>query len=158
MVGRLVSYKKFDLAIRVFNELGWPLKIAGTGIEAARLKRSAGKNVEFLGLVNDDRLAELYSKSKALIFPQEEDFGIVPLEAMAAGRPVIAYRGGGAVETVAEVTTGLFFDEQSERSLWEALGRFEKTVFDPYACRAQAEKFDVSVFKEKILNILAPSA
>lgn len=156
MVGRIVSYKKFDLAIRVFNALGLPLKIAGAGIEADRLKKLAGKNVEFLGLVQDDILAGLYAGAKALVFPQEEDFGIVPLEAMASGRPVIAFRGGGAVETVIPGTTGLFFEEQTERSLFQALGRFKEMEFDPRACRIQAEKFDISVFQKHILEILTP--
>ena len=154
MVGRLVSYKRFDLAVKVFNTLGWPLKIAGTGPEMNRLKKMAKPNIEFLGLVSDQKLAGLYSHSRALVFPQEEDFGIVPLEAMASGRPVIAHRSGGAIETISEGETGIFFDEQTEGSLIEALMRFSESEFNPDVCRAQAEKFDISVFQGKILEKL----
>lgn len=154
MVGRLVSYKKFDLAIRVFNRLGLPLKIAGTGIEHQRLAKLAGPNVELLGQVDDEHLAELYKNARAIVFPQEEDFGIVPLEAMASGRPVIAYRGGGALETVIDGTTGIFFNEQTEESLEAALARFEGMEFTADVCREQAEKFDVEVFRTKIQAVL----
>lgn len=154
MAGRHVSYKKFDLAIRVFNKLGWRLKIAGTGPETERLKKLAGKNIEFLGLVSDSELADLYSHAQALIFPQEEDFGIIPLESMASGRPVIAYRGGGAAETVVEGKTGVFFDKQTEESLSEALFMFRSNSFDPIRCREQAIRFGIPVFKEKITELL----
>ncbi len=153
MVGRLVTYKRFDAAVRVFTELGWPLKIVGTGVEYVRLKRIAGPNIEFLGLVSDDRLADLYAHARAVVFPQEEDFGIVPLEAMASGRPVIAYRGGGAIETIIK-ETGVFFDEQTDESLRNALLQFDPMMFSPHICRTQAEKFDISIFKEKVLNVL----
>lgn len=154
MAGRLVSYKRFDLAIRVFNNLGWPLKIAGTGPEMDKLKSMAKANVEFLGLISDEKLTDMYSHAKAFIFPQEEDFGITPLESMASGRPVIAYRSGGAVETIVEGKTGIFFNEQTEDSLREALIGFKENDFNPEACRAQAEKFDISVFKENMLKYL----
>jgi len=154
MAGRLVSYKKFDLAIKVFNKLGWSLKIAGIGPETAKLKKLAGKNIEFLGLVSDEKLAGLYGQAKAFIFPQEEDFGITPLESMASGRPVIAYRSGGAVETVIEGETGIFFDEQTEESLVAALKGFNADNFDPEKCLEQAMKFDIPVFKENILKHL----
>ena len=155
MVGRLVSYKRFDLAIRVFNHLGLPLKIVGIGPESNKLKKMAGKNIEFLGLVSDEQLAGLYAGSRALIFPQEEDFGIVPLESMASGKPVIAYGAGGALETIVEGKTGLFFSEMTDDSLVEAIRKFETTKFNPWACRAQAEKFDISVFRENILKQLS---
>lgn len=154
MAGRLVSYKKFDLAIRVFNKLNLPLKIAGIGPEIRRLKKIAGKNIEFLGLVPDEKLAELYARAKACIFPQEEDFGIVPLEAMASGRPVIAFRGGGAAETVLENKTGVFFDEQTEESLAEAVKNFNSDNFNSAVCRARAEEFDVAAFKQKFLALI----
>lgn len=154
MVGRLVSYKKFDLAIEAFNILGLPLKIAGTGPEFGRLRRLAGPNVEFLGAVSEQRLAELYSRCRALVFPQEEDFGIVPLEAMASGRPVIAYRAGGALETVAEGKTGVFFDDQTVESLAVTVRTFRPEAYDPQICRAQAEKFDTAVFKKKVIEAL----
>lgn len=152
MAGRLVSYKRFDLAIRVFNRLGLPLKIVGVGPESGKLKKIAGRNIEFLGLVSDERLAELYACSKALVFPQEEDFGIVPLESMASGKPVIAYGAGGALETVVEGKTGIFFDQLTEKSLVDAIERFKKMSFDPKDCRTQAEKFDIEVFKNNILE------
>ena len=151
MVGRLVSYKKFHLAIEAFNQLGWPLKIAGSGPEISKLKNIAKKNIQFLGSVSQSDLADYYAKAKALIFPQEEDFGIVPLEAMASGRPVIAYKGGGALETIVDGKTGLFFDEQTTESLMEVLRKFDSYKFDPQECRRQAEKFDVEVFKKNIL-------
>ena len=154
MVGRLVAYKKFDIAIRVFNELGWPLKIVGDGIEMKRLKSMANSNIEFLGRVDDEKLASLYSHASAIVFPQEEDFGIVPLEAMASGRPVIAYRGGGAKETVIEGVTGIFFDEQSEASLRTALESFDPSHFNPYECRNRALMFSVSKFSDEIRNAL----
>lgn len=154
MVGRLVPYKKFDMVIRVFNDLGWPLKIVGTGSQLDMLKNMARSNIEFVGAVDDERLAELYAGSKALLFPQEEDFGIVPLEAMASGRPVVAYAGGGALETVVDGVTGTFFADQTEASLTDALKRFISLRFDPKACRAQAEKFSILRFKEEVSKML----
>lgn len=158
MAGRLVSYKRFDLAVRVFNRLGLPLKIVGIGPEFKKLKKMAENNIEFLGLVSDEELADLYAGSKALIFPQEEDFGIIPLESMASGKPVIAFAAGGALETVEEGKTGLFFREMTEDSLVEAIQKFETRRFDPWECRCQAEKFDIAVFKENILAELNSKA
>lgn len=154
MVGRLVAYKRFDLGIKAFSKLGLPLKIVGVGPELKKLSCQTTtlktNNIEFLGQVSDDQLADLYSKAKALVFPQEEDFGIVPLEAMASGRPVIAFRGGGAIETVIEDKTGLFFDEQTVDSIVYAIKKFDSNKFNPNTCRKQAEKFDVEVFKNKV--------
>jgi len=152
MVGRLVSYKRFDLAISVFNKLGYKLKIAGVGPEMKRLKKIAGDKIEFLGLISDEELASYYAKCQALIFPQEEDFGIVPLEAMASGRPVIAFRGGGASETIIDGKTGVFFDEQNEESLLETIKNFKSDAYDPDICRSQAQKFDIGRFKEAIIE------
>lgn len=158
MVGRLVAYKRFDLGVKAFSKLRLPLKIVGVGPEQKKLqaisRKLKAKNIEFLGLVPDDQLADLYSKSSALIFPQEEDFGIVPLEAMASGRPVIAFRSGGAAETIVEGKTGLFFDEQTIGSLEEAVKKFKSLKFKPEDCIKQAEKFDVNVFKQKVLEHL----
>lgn len=150
MAGRLVSYKRFDIVIEAFNRLGWPLKIAGVGSEMKRLKKVTKDNIEFLGLVSDERLAKLYSEAKAFIFPQEEDFGITPLEAMASGRPVIAYHGGGALETVLEGKTGTFFDEQTDTSLMKCLKIFDESKFKSENCLIQASKFSVEIFKNKI--------
>src|SRR3990167_4487072 len=154
MVGRLVSYKRFDLAIKSFNQNGLPLKIVGIGPELNKLKSIAGKNIEFLGFVSDEKLANLYSRAQACIFPQEEDFGIVPLESMASGRPVIAYRAGGVAETVAENETGIFFNEQNPESLQAAIEKFHDLDFKPEDCRKQAEKFDVGIFRDKFSKLI----
>lgn len=155
MVGRLVAYKNFDLAIQAFNRLGWPLKIVGTGVEERRLRALAGPTIEFLGSVSDERLNELYGNARALLFPQEEDFGIVPLEAMAAGRPVIAFRGGGAKETIIDRITGVFFEEQTVEDLMAAVDRSSRMKWLPTVCRGQAERFDIPVFQRKMEAVLA---
>jgi glycosyltransferase involved in cell wall biosynthesis len=154
MVGRLVSYKRFDLAVKVFNAIKKPLKIVGDGPERGRLEKMAGPNIEFLGLVSDYKMPEIYSRAQAVIFPQVEDFGLVPLEAMASGRPVIAFRDGGALETVVDGETGIFFDEQAEISLAQAVGRYYQTQFDPKLIRSHALKFDEAIFKQKITELL----
>ena len=167
MVGRLVSYKRFDLAVKVFSAIKKPLKIVGDGPERKRLEKiarqnfssknlggQARSNIEFLGLVSDYKMPEIYNRAQAVIFPQVEDFGIVPLEAMASGRPVIAYRGGGALETVAEGETGIFFDEQTEISLAQAIGEYYQTDWDSHAIRTHALKFDEEVFRAKIAELL----
>ncbi len=155
MVGRLVSYKKFDIAIQAFNVLGLPLKIIGTGPEMGRLKKLAHKNIEFLGQVHDDELAYHYRMARALIFPQEEDFGIVPLEAMASGRPVLAYSGGGAAETVIDGVTGLFFNEQTPEAVMTAVKLHKGMSFDPAVCRSRAEEFNVGRFHQEIRSRLS---
>ena len=150
MVGRFLPYKKFDLAIETFNRLGWPLKIIGDGPERRRLLRMANGNIEFLGIQSDEVLRGYYSRCRALIFPQEEDFGIVALEAMASGRPVIAYRAGGALEIVEEGATGMFFNEQNMNSLIECLKRFNHKNFNSAAIKEYALRFDKEIFKDKI--------
>ncbi|RJP35462.1 MAG: glycosyltransferase family 4 protein [Actinobacteria bacterium] len=155
LVGRLIPYKRADIVVEAFNRLGLPLKVAGTGSELDALRGMAGPNVEFLGRVPDAELRELYSRCRALVFPQEEDFGIVPLEAMAAGRPVIAYRAGGALETVVEGETGMFFDRQDAQSLMECVRDFDPGRFNPERARERALRFDVEVFKEQIKNYVA---
>jgi len=162
-----VSYKRFDLAIKVFNAIGKPLKIVGDGPERQRLEKLARSNIEFLGLVSDYKMPEIYSRAQAVIFPQVEDFGLVPIEAMASGRPVIAYRGGGALETVIDPEkaatlgaggpTGIFFDDQTEISLAQAIGIYYQTTWNPKAIREHALKFDKEIFKGKILNLLTKS-
>ncbi len=147
---RLIPYKKIDLVIEAFNELGLPLKIIGTGSIEKDLKRMAKKNIEFVGRAGGEELKRYYAKTKALIFPTEEDFGIVPVEAAASGRPVIAYKKGGVEETIITGVTGLFFESQTKESLISAIKEFEKQEFDPKKIREQAEKFDTKVFKEKI--------
>ena len=153
-VGRLIPYKKFDLLVETFNELGLALKIAGTGPELEKLKAMAKPNVEILGFVEDEKLQELYAHCKGFLFPQMEDAGIVPLEAMASGRPVIAYNKGGSLDTMIEGKTGVFFEEQTVESLHKAVLEFERMKFDTKFIRKHAEKFDIEIFKEKILKYL----
>lgn len=164
VVSSFVPYKKIDLAIEAFNRIGYPLKIIGSGSEEKRLRSVAGSNVEFLGWQPDEEVSKFYSECRALIFPGEEDFGIVPLEAMACGKPVIAYGRGGVLETVVPYgkkssgqetpPTGLFFYEQHVDSLIHAVSQFEKieTEFDPAAIRAHALQWDREIFKEKMKN------
>ena len=148
--GRLVPYKKIDLIIRAFNRLGIPLKIFGFGPAEEYLKSIAKPNIEFLGKVNDADLNDLYGRALAFIHPQEEDFGIMAVEAMAAGRPVIAYRAGGALESVIDGVTGKFFNEQTWESLGDAVIRFYQENYQPAVIRQHAEKFDTVHFKQKI--------
>lgn len=149
-IGRMVPYKRFDLLIEVANALRLPLKIAGTGQDAARLRRLAGPTVEFLGFVPEADLPALYSGAKALLFPQEEDAGIVPLEAEASGTPVIAYRAGGAIDSVREGETGIFFNSQSAESVIDALRRFETHTWNPEAIRRFALSFRTDHFQSRI--------
>jgi glycosyltransferase involved in cell wall biosynthesis len=153
IVSALVPYKRVDLAIETFNQLGEQLLIVGTGPEAKRLQSMAKANVRFLGWQNDRELARLYAGCRALIFPGIEDFGIVPLEAMACGKPVIAFGKGGALETVVEEgasPTGIFFRDQSVDTLKAALLKFLTTQFDPHLIRAHAELFSRPKFKERL--------
>ena len=156
MVGRLVGYKRFDLAVKAFSAMGLKLKIVGDGPMLRKLKAISVKckSIEFLGLVSDYRLPELYSKAQAVIFPQEEDFGIVPLEAMASGRPVIAYKGGGALETIVDGETGIFFDQQTEIDICQAVGKFQRVSWDSKRIRERAMSFDTALFIDKIKNLL----
>lgn len=156
--GRLVPYKRFDLIIRAFNRTGLPLVIFGDGPLFDEYVRMAKPNIKFAGRVSDERKAELYAKARAFINPQEEDFGITAVEAMAAGTPVIAYRAGGAMETVVEGVTGEFFDEQEWEDLAATLIRFDDAKFDPQAIRTHAMSFDIEVFKKKILNFVRTHA
>jgi glycosyltransferase involved in cell wall biosynthesis len=152
VVSRLNAYKCIDVAVEAFNSLGLPLKIIGSGPYEDTLKGMARPNVEFLGMLPDREVADYYAGCKALIFPGEEDFGIVPLEANAAGRPVIAYRGGGALDTVTEGYNGMFFDEKTTPSLIEAVRTLEsgKYSFDPEKIRKHALLFDKPVFIENM--------
>lgn len=153
-VGRLTPYKRFDLIIDTFNKSGLPLKIVGTGISYKKLANMANNNIEFLGRVSDEKLSDLYSKARALIFPQVEDFGITPIEAMASGCPVIAYGKGGALETIADKKTGIFFQEQNPSSLEGAIQKFQSMKFDQQLIREHAETFDRKVFNQKITDFL----
>lgn len=146
-VSRLVRYKRADLAVEAFNRLGLPLLVVGEGPEKQRLERIAAPNVKFVGRKSEEALRELYRGCRALIFPQEEDFGIVPLEAQACGRPVIAYGVGGALDTVVPGTTGIFFADQTVDSLVSAVGSFRESEFNSSEIRGHACSFDTSVFK-----------
>jgi glycosyltransferase involved in cell wall biosynthesis len=156
LVSRLdFGYKKVDLAIEAFNQLELPLKIIGTGTQMRNLKRKAKKNIEFLGQLTDEQLLGYYQGCQALVFPQEEDFGLVPLEVQACGRPVIAYQGGGALETVIPNKTGEFFSPQTVGSLVSKLQSFKAAEYKPEDCRQQAEKFGKEIFKKKFKEFVA---
>lgn len=154
IVSRLREYKRIDLAIQAFNQLGLPLKIIGDGVDRSRLERLATGQIEFLGRVDDQTLREYYGRCRALIFPGEEDFGLTPLEAQAAGRPVIAYAGGGALETVIDQVTGRLFTPQTAEALADAVRTFDPETVDPQTIRAHALQFDVTVFKRKIMEFV----
>ena len=146
VVSALVPYKRIDVAVEAYGRLGYPLKVVGAGSGAAKIARGAAPNVEFLGWRSDDDVLALYRNCRFLVFPGEEDYGIVPLEAMACGKPVIAFGRGGATETVADGVTGLFFAEQTADALCEAVARAERTRWDPAAIRARAEAFGIPQF------------
>ena len=148
VVSAFAPYKRIDIAIDACNHLKLPLKIIGDGQEEGRLKKLAGKTVEFLGWQTDETVRKYLSACKALLFCGVEDFGIVPLEAMACGRPVIAYGDGGVMETVVQGVTGDFFPQQTAISLCESLLRFEgeSHKYDPSVIQQHVAKFDKSIF------------
>ena len=152
--GRLIPYKRVDLAVQAFNQLGLPLLIYGDGRDRESLQALAGPNVTFLGRVSSERLIDLYQHCRAFVFPGLEDFGIAPLEAQAAGRPVIAYGGGGALDTIIDGETGVLFDEQTVQSLIEAVHCCEATQFSPAACRRNAERFSLDRFQRELMNFV----
>lgn len=154
--GRLVPYKRFDIVIRAFQASGRKLKVFGDGPDMGRLKgmSAATPNIEFLGRVNDVERADLYARAKAFINPQEEDFGITMVEAMASGTPVIAYGSGGALEIVDDAC-GLFFHEQTAEAIKEAVDKFETLSFDFQSIRLKAEKFGVERFKRELESFIA---
>ena len=151
IVSALVQYKKVDLAIECFNRNGLELLIVGTGPMENELKKIAKPNIKFLGWTSVDDLAKIYQNSIALIFPGEEDFGITPLEAMACGKPVIAYNRGGVTETVINNKTGIFFENQNPIELQKAIERLLKTKFNSKIIRFQALKFSRSIYKKKLI-------
>jgi len=154
MVTAMVPYKRVDIAVETFNRLGENLLIVGQGPEEKRLKALAKRNIEFLGWQSPEKLAKYYANCRALIFPGEEDFGIVPLEAMASGKPVIAYRKGGALETVVDGVTGMFFDEQTVESLMQAVKSFDESKFVPETIREHAMKFDKEIYRQKMKEFI----
>lgn len=155
VVARQEPYKRTDLAIQAANQLGFKLKVVGGGTKTSYLTEMAGPTVEFVGRVPDQDLVDLYANCVAFIFPPKEDAGITPLEAMASGRPVIAYAEGGALESVVAGKTGEFFKVQTVESLCEVIKNFKPQNYDPQAVRDHAMKFDKSVFKQKIQEIIA---
>jgi len=156
IVSRLVSYKRIDLTIKAFNELGLPLVIIGTGPLASRLKKLAQSNIKFMGRQKDNVVREYLSKCRGLIFPGEEDFGITPVEAMASGTPVIAYKRGGVLETIDE-ESGVFFSEDTASSLIKAVRGFDKKSFSPERMREKACRFDKKTFQNRFLKMVEES-
>ena len=148
IVSALVPYKRIDLAVELYSRKGWPLKIVGAGGCTDALRRAAGPSVEILGRLPDEAVLDLYRNCRLLVFPGEEDYGIVPLEAQACGRPVVAYAKGGALETVADGVSGVFFAEQTPESLEDAVVRCAEAKFDPAAVRANALRFGPAQFYE----------
>lgn len=157
IVARLLPYKRIDIAIKAFNKLKLPLVIIGDGPEREKLQKIAKKNIKFVGLVSDDVLKDYYANCRAFIFPQEEDFGITAVEAMAAGRSVIAYKGGGVKEIVKEGVSGIFFDKQTVGCLIRAIQKFQTIKFNSEIIRQQALQFDKEIFKDKIKEFIRKS-
>lgn len=154
VVSRLVPYKRIDIVIEACNELNLPLKIVGTGSMENNLKKLAGPTVEFVGSLTDKQLAWYYKNCRALIFPGEEDFGITVVEAQLFGKPVIAYRSGGALETVVQGKTGEFFFPQTARALVKVLKTFNEEKYKNPDCKKQAEKFSFGEFKKNFIKVL----
>ncbi|MEP7289134.1 MAG: glycosyltransferase [Chloroflexota bacterium] len=150
VVSRLIPYKRIELAVEACTRLNLPLIVGGTGRDHERLEALAGPTIKFIGYVPDADLPGLMARCKAFIFPGLEDFGITPVQAQAAGRPVIAYRGGGALDTVIPGVTGEFFDTLTVESLMDVLQQFEAAHYDPTTIRQHALKFDSAVFRREI--------
>ncbi len=155
IVSRLIPYKRIDLAVQAFNRLGKRLIVVGDGRDRAALQAMAGPTVEFKGRLPWANVVDLMAHCQAFLFPGFEDFGIAPVEAQSAGRPVIAFARGGALDTVIEGETGLFFREQSVEALIAAVEAFEKQSFDPTAARANAELFSTARFRREMGEFVA---
>lgn len=153
-VGRLVPYRRLDVLIEAFNILDRPLYIAGSGRDRERLEALAKPNVQFLGYVPDKDLPDIMARCRAFVFPGEEDFGIAPIQAMAAGRPVIAYAGGGALETVRHGETGWLFTQQSVEAIVAAVEAFDPEAVDVSFINTHAAQYDASVFKQKLAQFV----
>jgi glycosyltransferase involved in cell wall biosynthesis len=154
VLARLVSYKRIDLAVQACTMLERRLLVIGDGPDRPRLMANAGPTVSFLGLLSDSAVAHHAARCRALIFPGEEDFGMAPLEVAAAGRPTIAYRAGGAVETIVDGVTGIFFDRQEPDDLASAIAHFERIEWSPALLRRHAENFSTDVFRARLRAFL----
>lgn len=155
IVSALVPYKRVDLAVRAYTRLGRPLKIVGIGTETAALRSAAGENIEFLGWRSNEEIRDLYRQCRVLIFPGEEDFGIVPLEAQAAGAPVVAFARGGALETLIADETAMFFDEQTEDALLAAVEQADSKEWSQSAIRRNAERFSAQAYVDGMATNIA---
>lgn len=155
VLARLIPYKRLDLAIEACSTLGRRLMVIGDGPDRARLVAKAGPTVTFLNRLSDAEVEHYAARCRALIFPGEEDFGMAPLEIAAAGRPTIAYRAGGAVETIVDGVTGVFFDRQDATSLAKAIQRFERQDWSAEVLRSHAEGFGIDVFQSRFRQFLA---
>jgi glycosyltransferase involved in cell wall biosynthesis len=158
IVSRLVPYRRIDLAVRAFNRLELPLLIAGDGRDREALEEIAGPTVTFLDRVPDADLPELLARCRAYILPGVEDFGIAPVQAQAAGRPVIAYGAGGALDTVVEGKTGTFFHDPTPGALIAAVRAFDPDRVDPRACVRNARRFEASVFRHNLMKFVKEKA
>lgn len=154
LLARLEPYKKADLVIEAFNQSSKKLVIVGSGTKKEEWQKMSGPNIKFTGRLSDEDLVKYYSECLAFIHPQEEDFGITPLEAMASGRPVIAYKKGGALETIIEGETGEFFYPQTVEALQKLLQDFNPEKYNPQKIREHALTFDKSIFKEKLIEYI----
>src|SRR5690606_8887039 len=153
-VSRLVPYKRIDLAVQAATRLGRRLIVVGDGPERARLEALAGPTVELVGYLPDREVAELLARCRAFLFPGHEDFGIAAVEAQAAGRPVVAFGRGGALDSVVDGKTGVLFEEQTVADLAEAMLELERTEIDPDICRANAERFGAARFRDQISAVI----
>ena len=154
VVSRLVGYKRIEIAIAACNRLSLPLKIVGSGLAEMKLKKLAGPTIEFLGNLTDTELTLYYQNCRALLFPQEEDFGITAIEALACGKPVIAYRGGGATEFIKPGVTGELFYPQTVEALEGALEKFKQKTYSREFLRNQALKFSKERFKDQFKSLI----
>ncbi|MEH3053608.1 MAG: glycosyltransferase [Patulibacter minatonensis] len=151
IVGRLIEpYKRVGVAVEAFRRLGLPLVVAGDGPALNDLRKNAPPNVTFLGQQGDEEVVSLMQRCRALMFPSQDDFGLVPVEAMACGAPIIAYRGGGATHTVVDGVTGTFFDEQTPEAIEAAVRAFDPATLDHSAIRVHAEQWDVGAFRQRV--------
>lgn len=155
IVSRLIGYKNVDLAVRACTRTSRPLVVLGEGPQRATLERLAGPTVRILGRLSEKEVTSHFERCRAFIFPGHEDFGITPVEAMACGKPVVALRRGGALETILEDQTGVFFDEPDEDQLLAAMQRLETRTWDPAVIRRQAEQFSEEIFLKRTQEVLS---